>query len=102
MQKPVKNTQFVYVKIYYVLFTQRALKCYSYESFDCTSIQMLMRHKLLSVLNIQAETTLAEFPRIDTTNIPVIFLWEFPPPPKKKKRRQLDSPDGKSVIHRNS
>lgn len=52
MQKPAKNTQFVYVKIYYVLFTQRALKCYSYERFDCTSIQMLMRHKLLSVLNI--------------------------------------------------
>ena len=37
---------------HYVLFTQRALKCYSYESFDRTSIQMLMRHKLLSVLNI--------------------------------------------------
>ena len=91
MQKPVKNTQFVYVKIYYVLFTQRTLKCYSYENFDCTSIQMLMHHKLLSVLNIQAETTLAEttlaeFPRSDTTNIPVIFIWEFPyPPPPKKK-----------------
>ena len=52
MQKLVKNTQFVYVKIYSVLFTQRALKCYSYESLDCTSIQMSMRHKLLSVLNI--------------------------------------------------
>ena len=82
MQKPAKNTQFVYVKIYYVLFTQRALKCYSYERFDCTSIQMLMHHKLLSVLNIQAETTLAEFPRSDATNIPVILHMGVSPQKK--------------------
>ena len=38
-----------------------------------------MRHKLLSVLTTQAETTLAEFPRSDTTNIPVNFHMGVPP-----------------------
>ena len=74
-----------FINMFYSLF-QRALKCYSYESFDFTSIHMLMRHKLHSVLNTQPETTLAEFPRTDTTNIPVIIIWAAPPPPPKKKK----------------